>query len=36
MELDTVYENVDQKHIKDTSGPQIHRHDEGQAQKQSK
>ncbi|XP_048051413.1 C-type lectin domain family 4 member E-like isoform X2 [Megalobrama amblycephala] len=35
MELDTVYENVDQKHIKDTSGPQIHRHDEGQAQKQN-
>ncbi|XP_048051421.1 C-type lectin domain family 4 member E-like [Megalobrama amblycephala] len=34
MELDTVYENVDQKHIKDTSGPQIHRRDEGQAQKQ--
>ncbi|XP_067260542.1 C-type lectin domain family 4 member E-like [Chanodichthys erythropterus] len=34
MELDTVYENVNQKHFKDTSGPQIHRQDEGQAQKQ--
>ncbi|XP_051753624.1 natural killer cells antigen CD94-like isoform X10 [Ctenopharyngodon idella] len=34
MEFDTIYENVNQKVIKDTSGPQIHSQDEGQAQKQ--